>query len=321
MKVLDGEILFLYDAKMANPNGDPDEENKPRMDYATHRALVSDVRLKRYLRDYWLDQGKDVWVHTLDGQTVTADERVRGLAKTFEKEKGTKIDLNKIKEKMDIPSAFTEWLLCNLIDIRLFGATITIKGNRSGEGATITFTGPVQFAWGYSLHQVEIVESATISSTFAGRESEFGTFGKDWRLYYGLIGFSGRVSRRRGEATGLQEAGLDALEDALLRAIPTEATTRSKYGQTPRLYLHVRFKEGAAPFPPLGDLRDRVRFVPKEGIAERKVRGVEDYTLDLSELRNLLQTHASAIEETRLWLHPELRVTGFDGLPAEVRVG
>ena len=316
MKVLDGEILFLYDAKMANPNGDPDEENKPRMDYATHRALVSDVRLKRYLRDYWLDQGKDVWVRTLDGQTVTADERLRALAEAYAKETGEKVNVKK-----EVPDSFIRWLLERLIDVRLFGATMPIKGESAGQGGGLTFTGPVQFAWGYSLHQVEIVESATISSTFAGRESEFGTFGKDWRLYYGLIGFSGRVSRRRGEATGLQEADLDALEDALLRAIPAEATTRSKYGQTPRLYLHVRFKEGAAPFPPLGDLRDRVRFVPKEGIAERKVRGVEDYTLDLSELRNLLQTHASVIEETRLGLHPELRVTGLEGLPAEVRVG
>lgn len=48
------EILFLYDACLCNPNGDPDEENRPRMDYETRRNLVSDVRLKRYLRDHWL---------------------------------------------------------------------------------------------------------------------------------------------------------------------------------------------------------------------------------------------------------------------------
>ncbi len=47
------EVLFLYDAKMTNPNGDMDNENKPRMDYDTDTNLVSDVRLKRYLRDYF----------------------------------------------------------------------------------------------------------------------------------------------------------------------------------------------------------------------------------------------------------------------------
>ncbi len=47
------EILFIYDAKMSNPNGDMDNENKPRMDYDTSTNLVSDVRLKRYVRDYF----------------------------------------------------------------------------------------------------------------------------------------------------------------------------------------------------------------------------------------------------------------------------
>ena len=46
------EILFIYDAKMCNPNGDPDDENKPRMDYDRNINLVSDLRLKRYIRDY-----------------------------------------------------------------------------------------------------------------------------------------------------------------------------------------------------------------------------------------------------------------------------
>ena len=46
------EILFLFDAKQSNPNGDMDDENKPRMDWETETNLVSDVRLKRYIRDY-----------------------------------------------------------------------------------------------------------------------------------------------------------------------------------------------------------------------------------------------------------------------------
>ena len=57
------EILFLYDAKMCNPNGDMDDENKPRMDYDTSSNLVSDVRLKRYIRDYFeKDLKKDIFV-------------------------------------------------------------------------------------------------------------------------------------------------------------------------------------------------------------------------------------------------------------------
>jgi len=60
VKIKNSDILFIYDAKLCNPNGDPDDENKPRMDYDTHRNLVSDVRLKRYIRDYLLNQGEDI---------------------------------------------------------------------------------------------------------------------------------------------------------------------------------------------------------------------------------------------------------------------
>ena len=316
MKVLDGEILFLYDVKMANPNGDPDEENKPRMDYATSRALVSDVRLKRYLRDYWLEKGKDVWVRTLEGDTVTADQRLKALAEVYNQSTGEKVDVKKA-----VPEAFIAWLLARLIDVRLFGATMPIKGESAGQGGGLTFTGPVQFTWGYSLHPVEIVESATISSTFAGRESDFGTFGKDWRLHYGLIGFMGRVSAARSEATRLGDDDLEALEDAMLRAIPSQATTRSKIGQTPRLYLHVRYQEGRYPFPPIGDLRDGVRFLPKEGVPARKVRSVGDYALDLTPLVEALKKHSDAIEEVRLWVHPDLAAKGLEGVPKVQRVG
>ncbi len=314
MKLLDGELLFLYDAKMANPNGDPDEENKPRMDYATGRALVSDVRLKRYLRDYWLGKGLDIWVRTLDGETVTADERLKALAEDYKRETGEKVDPKKP------PTEFIAWLLERLIDVRLFGATMPIKGEEAGQGGGLTFTGPVQFSWGYSLHPVEIVESSTISSHFAGRESDYGTFGKDWRLYYALIAFYGRVSPARGKATGLGPEDLDRLEEGLLKALSEEATTRSKLGQTPRLYLHVRYREGAYPFPPPGDLRDYVRFVPKDGLEARKVRAIADYTLDLSPLAKALQNIQDAIEEVRVWRHPELAAEGIEGLPKQSSV-
>ena len=58
------DILFLYDAKLCNPNGDPDDENKPRMDYERNVNLVSDVRLKRYIRDYFQWTGQEVFVAT-----------------------------------------------------------------------------------------------------------------------------------------------------------------------------------------------------------------------------------------------------------------
>ena len=217
------EILFLYDAKLCNPNGDPDDENRPRMDYDRERCLVTDVRLKRYLRDYLEEMGHTIYV-TKSAGVVQAMGRIQEVLG---------------KEKVgggDLPE-----LLGKLLDARLFGATMPIKGERRGGGEAVNLTGPVQFTWGYSLNKVQPVDSSTISSQFASRETAGqGTFGKDYRLYYALVAFHGIVSARRAQSmlvrsdnqpqSATSEEDLELMDEAMVRAIPLLAT-RSKIGQ------------------------------------------------------------------------------------------
>jgi CRISPR-associated protein Csh2 len=323
--VRNADILFLYDAKLCNPNGDPDDENKPRMDDLTRRCLVSDVRLKRYLRDYWLSRAKststpqalynggdlpaqDVWVRKGDdGDTVSASERIKALAQEFNRESGKKVDLRNLSPE------FLVWVLSRLIDVRLFGATMTIKADEGeSTGRSRSITGPVQFNWGYSLHPVEIVASSSITSLFAGRETggkgEYGTIGKDWRLYYALIGFHGRVAKARAAGSGLLARDIERLEDALLNALSEEATSRSKLGQTPRLYLQIQYKDAA---PALGDPRDYVTVgVVDSSLPVEKIRSIADYQLDISKLSALIGGYRERIASLRWWCHPDLRITG-----------
>ncbi len=299
MSIADADILYLYDAKLTNPNGDPDEENKPRMDEATGRNLVSDVRLKRYLRDFWLNNGEDIWVRKReDGTTTDAKSRMKLLLETFNGETS-----NSLKEKDARGSTeFKDWLLDQLVDVRLFGATMPM------ENASLTFTGPVQFGWGYSLHRVEVNNSATISSHFAGRDSEgksdYGTFGKDWRVYYSLIGFHGLVSRNRARHTRLTDEDISALDGAMLEAIPNEATTRSKIGQLPRLYLRVEYADGAR--SRLGDLREYVKPDPNEGKRLDALRDVRDYRLDVEALLERVSGREAQIQAVHLHVNPDL---------------
>ncbi len=249
-RVLNAEILFLYEAKDANPNGDPDAENRPRMDHVGRRLLVSDLRLKRYVRDFLLARGEDVWVRTReDGTRTDADGRLEELKALYREETGREAGA----KKKDLSPEFLRWYLGRLRDVRLFGAVLPIKGEGEDRGGTGQFVGPVQFEWGYSLHPVE-VRTDTISSQFAGRteggKGEHGTFGKDHRVPYALIAFWGRVSSRRAQGVGLTPEDLGALERGLLLGLLEGATTRSKVGQTPRLYLRVDWREG---FRPLGD--------------------------------------------------------------------
>ena len=175
------EILFVYDAQLCNPNGDPDEENRPRMDYPTQTNLVSDVRLKRYIRDYLEEKNHDLYVRKGNaGQVVNASKRIQDV---LGQDKATKL------EEKDLHT-----LLKKLIDVRLFGATIPIKLEGS-KGQSIAFTGPVQFNWGYSLNKAYLLDTKTITSHFsseAGREQ--GTMGKDYRIKYSLIAFHGVIS-------------------------------------------------------------------------------------------------------------------------------
>jgi len=307
MSISDADILYLYDAKLTNPNGDPDEENKPRMDEATGRNLVSDVRLKRYLRDFWLNSGREIWVRKRDdGTTTSAKKRMETLLKAFNEE-----TVSTLKEKDARGSVeFKDWLLDLLMDVRLFGATMPM------EGSSLTFTGPVQFGWGYSLHRVEVNNSATISSHFAGRDSEgkseYGTFGKDWRVYYSLIGFHGLVSRSRARHTRLVDGDVTALDEAMIEAIPNEATSRSKIGQTPRLYLRLEYSDDAR--SRLGDLREDVKPEPKEGKRLDALRDVRDYQLNTGALVERISGREAQIKAASLHVNPDLETSLEDEL-------
>jgi len=297
-KILDSEILFIYDAKMCNPNGDPDEENKPRMDYFTNRNLVSDVRLKRYLRDYLQSKGYEIWVSKIEDEIVDATRRLQILAEQYNKTTRKEV---KIKNP---DKDFVNWLLDTLIDVRFFGATITIKGGEE-RGGGLNFTGPVQFTWGYSLNPVEIVLSSSITSTFAGRGEEYGTIGKDWRVYYSLIAFYGIISSKRAEKTKLKAEDILLLDNTLIEAILSEATTRSKIGQTPRLLMRIEYTKGDF----IGDLRRYVEIKPKENKNIDNIRDIIDFELNVRNLYTILKSNRERIDKIHIWYHPELTFT------------
>ena len=278
------EILYVYDARMCNPNGDPDDENKPRMDYTQNVNLVSDVRLKRYIRDYLVDyKGGVIFVPKVGGKTVDATNRLKKLIEDNKKEiEGDEklkdlFDKNAPNEKN--LSKHLPWLLSKLIDVRFFGATMPLK-SEAGKGASITFTGPIQFNWGYSLNKVSgPMDSSTITSTFAGAGEDYSTMGKDYRVDYSLIAFHGIISAKRAEHTCLTDEDIDLFDDAMIEAIPLEATTRSKTGQYPLLYIRIEYN---TPEFFSGDLRRYVKITDREGreisLEETaKLRSPDDY--------------------------------------------
>ena len=269
------EILFLYDAQMCNPNGDMDNENKPRMDDITNTNLVSDVRLKRYIRDYLEEiKGKDIF--------ITSKEKD---AKSF----SARLKKDGIKHT-------------TLIDVRLFGAVTALDTLDDGH-----FTGPVQFTWGYSLHPVELIDSNTITSSFSSGQG----IGKDYRLHYSLLAFSGCINANTAVKTELADDDISLFDEAILKGIPL-ARTRSKIGQYPRLYLRLELNDKEQ-F--LKDLRPLIELKSKDPVISenlRMIRKPADYYLDISALVDYLGRNKSKIKQIHFFKDDQLSIPDFD---------
>jgi len=275
------EVLFLYDAKMTNPNGNVDDENRPRMDYDTQRNLVSDVRLKRYIRDYLQELGKELYVGEVEGKTVNAEQRLEALFSRYP----DKVDKKSWNEEIE------RWMLDQLIDVRLFGATMAVKGN------ALAYTGPVQFSWGYSLNPVRLMEN-TITTHFSSTGTqEQGTMGKDYRVVYSFLAFYGQVSGRRAKITRMTEDDLQLLDEAMIKAIPL-MTSRSKIGQAPRLYMRIEYKDDMTM---VGDWREQLPALPS-GLNQ-----IDEVTLSADRLANKLETALDKIQVIHFWQDAELR--------------
>ncbi|RKX93610.1 MAG: type I-B CRISPR-associated protein Cas7/Csh2 [Spirochaetes bacterium] len=305
------EILFIYEAKMCNPNGDPDDENKPRMDYNRNINLVSDVRLKRYIRDYLMDyKGETIFVSKSEGSLVNAKT---SLATILDIENKAKISINSEEVKTFLNKA---------IDVRMFGAIVPDVTFKDGKG-NVTFTGPIQFNWGYSLNKVTgPMESSGITSHFqTGKITEeeestkgSGAMGKDYRVDYSIIAFHGIISAKRAEHTGLKTTDIDLFDEAMIKSIPLEATTRSKIGQNPLLYIRVEYNN---PEFFLCDFRKYVEIKPINEDCKSdtsKLRSTKDYKLDLSKLKEKLNEQKDKLKEIRFWKDEDLQITGFDEL-------
>jgi len=271
------EILFIYDVTDANPNGDTDE-NKPRIDEETGINIVTDVRLKRTIRDY-LQNFREQEIF------VREERDEKGELKTKES----------IYEKYGSP----EEIIKKCIDIRLFGGTFALKKRdrkKSGEEERVerafALTGPVQFKFGRSLHKVgepKFVRGTTVMPSAEKRGA--GTFWEAYILPYSLIAFYGVVNENAAKDTNLTEDDIDLLLDGIWNGTKN-LITRSKVGQIPRLLFQVIYKEKNYH---IGELNHRIKILSEK--REEEIRRIEEVTLDVTELSEVIEENKDKIEK------------------------
>lgn len=297
------EIFFGYDIRMGNPNGDPDE-NRPRS-LPDGRFYVTDVRLKRFARDYVAAQGQEILVGNIEGRTTNLTGRVAHHLEKMGKAKANGDELVTI-------------LLNAFIDARWFGSSLAFKKQEDWEPKPLpkTLTGAVQFNMGEVLHEAEEIQIQGTSVFGSDEEKKQGTFTNYAALRYALIAFHGVANEHSAKKSRMTDADYDALLRALWNGVRSAGNTRTKIGQVPRLLLSVEYQPGEE-FQ-FGNLMDYVKLHAATSKPERAWASPEDYRMDLSLLLERLDGQRARIAQVRYEASPDLQFVG-SGIPADWR--
>jgi CRISPR-associated protein Csd2 len=205
------DFVFLYDVKDGNPNGDPDQDNLPRTDAENQFGLVTDVCIKRKVRNYVMlkkNKATDGEYNPEPGYNIFIRQG-NVLNTIIENTKGD-----------DIPSRQRS-LVSDYFDIRTFGAVLATGKKPSG-----TIRGPVQFTFSRSIDRVFQAEHSITRCVVTTEEDQkkqekresASTFGRKSTIPYALYRMHGFISVVDARKTGFSETDLELLWEALIHA-------------------------------------------------------------------------------------------------------
>ncbi len=211
------EFVYLFDVANGNPNGDPDAGNLPRLDPETNRGLVTDVALKRKIRNFVALEREDAPGYAIYMQEkAILNHQHQKAWEALDIPPDAKDAYKKLPKDEAKARAITAWMCCNFFDVRTFGAVMT-TGVNAGQ-----VRGPVQLAFASSVEPVlplEISITRMAVTTEKEAEAQSGdnrTMGRKHILPYGLYRAHGFVSAKLAEHTGFSEDDLELLWRALI---------------------------------------------------------------------------------------------------------
>ncbi|ROT09197.1 type I-C CRISPR-associated protein Cas7/Csd2 [Lepagella muris] len=196
------DFIYMFDVQDGNPNGDPDAGNLPRVDFETDKGLVTDVCIKRKIRNY-----VDVVKSGIEGYDIFIREGAvlnTVVDKIYETPAVKNADKN--QKKVSVKNALCE----KYYDIRTFGAVIASK-EKQGQ-----VRGPVQLTFARSVDSVRVYDHTItcMSVTKADKEKEH-SMGRKATVPYGLYVAHGFISANLAKQTGFSEEDLELFWNAL----------------------------------------------------------------------------------------------------------
>lgn len=276
------EFVILFDVENGNPNGDPDAGNMPRVDPETGHGLVTDVCLKRKIRNYveTVKEGESGYrIYVKDGVPLNRSdaEACAYVGVEPDKLKAAKKD----NEKLDL--LLRDYMCSNFYDIRTFGAVMTtfVKGNLNcGQ-----VRGPVQIGFAKSVDPImaqEVTITRVAITTEADAEKKDTEMGRKYIVPYGLYRAEGYVSANLArKTTGFSEEDLELLWQAILNMFELDrSAARGKMAVRELIVFRHDSELGNAPAYKLFEL---VKAERKPGVITP--RAYSDYEVTVLEDR------------------------------------
>ena len=279
MSVLQNKIDFavVLSVTKANPNGDPLNGNRPRQNYDGY-GEVSDVAIKRKIRNRLIDMGENVFVQSNDKRT---DEfkSLRERAENNEALKGVLKDKNKTDEEF-AKEACQEW-----IDVRAFGQVFAFKKGSGTKGVSVGIRGPVSIHTATSvdpidIHSMQITKSV---NTEPGDKKGSDTMGMKHRVDFGVYVFYGSINTQLAEKTGFTREDAEKIKEALVTLFENDASSARPEGsmEVHKVYWWEHNNK-------MGQYSSaKVHRSLKVESKEDEPKSFDDYTITLEELEGL----------------------------------
>ncbi len=275
------EFVILFDVENGNPNGDPDAGNMPRIDPETGLGLVTDVCLKRKIRNYVETVCEDT-----PGCRIYIKDNVPLNRSDAEALQYLDVTDKNLKEKKkadpDLDRKIRDWMCQNFFDIRTFGAVMTtFVKNKLNCGQV---RGPVQLGFARSVEPVvpqEVTITRVAITTEADAENKDTEMGRKYIIPYGLYRCEGYVSANLArKVTGFTEDDLSLLWNAILNMFEFDhSAARGKMAVRELIVFRHDSELGCAPAYKLFDTVQVARLENDGGPA----RAYSDYTVSVDE--------------------------------------
>src|SRR5690606_1135625 len=267
------DFVYLFDITNGNPNGDPDAGNLPRLDPETNQGLVTDVCLKRKIRNYVTQEqeGAPGYAIYMQEKSVLNNQHKRAYEAL-----GIEHEAKKLPKEEATARMLTDWMCKNFFDVRAFGAVMTTEVN-AGQ-----VRGPIQMAFATSVDpvlpmEVSITRMAVTNEKDLEKER---TMGRKHIIPYGLYRAHGFISAKLAERTGFSEEDLQLLWRALINMFEHDRSAARGEMAARRL---IAFKhEHPMGNAPAHVLFDTVQIERIQGEADTPARSFKDYKVSVN---------------------------------------